>query len=1186
MQSIGTIWKAFQIAPFAQASVWGGAPQRSASGEPPARDPFAATLGSNAWAYGADVTRTGSAIVVANPHTYWRGHWLSMHQMHLTIPGQIDVAGADFAGLPLPLTGFNRDVAWTLEAPSTVTYYVLQSVAVQEGEHPTYLMEGKRKSLTLRPVAIDVRQADGRIVRERFTIAHSQLGPLYRLPKRSGSPEGWFAVTDAGEANAGGLNQLLHMARSRNFADFAEAIEKSRGLGAHFIAGDRTGEVAYMESGPLLDLTDAALEACRLPGAAFNVLDGGRRACSARSEAGAPLLLPAEKFPVLRGRGVIQNTNGSYRFSEYGRDVKGYSRMLGNPQAEPANLRLRMSQRRMTEITADATVSADEALQVVFDNRNFAAEAWLDSLLSICVPEQASGPLARGCAILTGWDRKNDSGSRGALLFGAFWERLEPLESLFAQPADAAKAVRCAAFGNDRCREGPHRRRAGRGGAVPGGAQAHRWRALGPDARGSQLGRPHRHAWRLRRSGAAQCGGRHESRQRRILGRGDGQRLPPTGAVGRRCGARPCAARARAIRRPRIAALRRPAGAVLAQAAREAAFHPGGDSCRCAAEDAETTRPLSPQRGGCGTMGPQPAVPKRGGTRHERDDHGFGEVGGMSTRIDRRSLLAGGAAAMALGATRGLWAASAKLDVAYINARLWAGPGTKPALGAVGTIGERIAAVCVDSVRAASGTGTRVVDLEGAFLMPGMTDCHTHFALGSLRLSQVALEGAATPEAFKQQIADAARALPKGEWLEGGGWDADRWNGDLPTREWIDASTPDTPVAVQRYDLHIVLLNSVAMKRVGIDRSTPDVPGGVILRDASGEPTGIFKDAAKELVLSRIPKPSPEQVDGAVRRGIALALSKGVTQVHCTEIDWLNFESIRRIRASGAPGLRFYVFNPLADWEKTAALVKKEGRGDHWFRWGGCKVVFDGSLGSRTALFYKPYLDEPTTRGIAVTQREDLRAWMGAADKTGLHVTAHAIGDEANDIVLDTMAEVVSANGQRDRRFRIEHAQHLSEAAIPRFAKQGVIASVQPYHAIDDGRWAARRIGPEALSRTYAFGALLRSGAHVCMGSDWPVALLDPLTGIKAAVLRETLDGKNPKGWFPEQRTTLEQALAGYTSEAAFAGFTEKSNGRIAPGFLADLVVLDRDLFAIDPETLTDAKVLRTIVGGEQRFGA
>jgi predicted amidohydrolase YtcJ len=558
--------------------------------------------------------------------------------------------------------------------------------------------------------------------------------------------------------------------------------------------------------------------------------------------------------------------------------------------------------------------------------------------------------------------------------------------------------------------------------------------------------------------------------------------------------------------------------------------------------------------------------------------------------LDRRSLLAGGGSAFAAGtlalAGGAAWsAAEAPLDVAYLNARIWTGRTLTERSDALGTIGSRIVALGAAAVRARIGKGTRIVDLQGAFVLPGLTDCHTHFALGSLRLSQIALEGASSPAAFTAAIGAAAKALAPGEWLQGGGWDADRWGGEMPTRQWIDAVTPDTPVALYRYDLHMMLLNSVALKLVGVDRDTPEVPGGVIVRDAAGDPTGIVKDEAKEMVVRRIPPPTDAKMDAAVRQGIAHGLSRGVTRVHCPEIDWRTFDALSRIRPKGATDMRFYVFNPLADWEKTAEIVRTRGRGDDWFRWGASKVVFDGSLGSRTALFYEPYLDDPSTHGIVVTKREDMLHWMTEADRAGLQVAAHAIGDEANDVVLDTMAAVARANGPRDRRFRIEHAQTLSKAALPRFAQQKIIASVQPYHAIDDGRWAIRRIGPERLTRTYAFESLIASGAHVCMGSDWPVAPLDPLGGIKAAVLRETLDGKNPNGWYPEQRVPLARALAGYTREAAYASFAEDRMGMIAPGYLADFVVLDQDLFAIDPERIGATAVLRTIVDGEQRFG-
>jgi predicted amidohydrolase YtcJ len=556
--------------------------------------------------------------------------------------------------------------------------------------------------------------------------------------------------------------------------------------------------------------------------------------------------------------------------------------------------------------------------------------------------------------------------------------------------------------------------------------------------------------------------------------------------------------------------------------------------------------------------------------------------------IDRRRFLGRAASAGAALASASPALATFNedgLDTAWLNARIWTGAGPAAFADAIGVKGNRIAAVGAAAVRAGATRRTRTIDLQGAFVTPGFIDCHTHFANASAMLSQASLRTAASPEAFTRQVAEAARALPKGEWLQGGNWDQDRWGGQMPHRSWIDAVTPDTPVAVIRYDLHMLLVNSLGLKLAGIDRNTPDIAGGVIERDANGEPTGIIKDAAKDLVLRAIGEPTPAQIDAVVRKGIQVALSKGVTQVHTTELDWITHEATRRLRAAGEPGIRFHNYLPLKDWERQAALIAAEGQGDDWVHWGGCKVVFDGSLGSRTALFYDPYLDEPGTRGIVVTDPVDLKRWMQAADKAGLQITAHAIGDEANDVVLDTMAQVAVANGKRDRRLRVEHVQHLKPATISRFVKQGVIASLQPYHAIDDGRWAVRRIGPERLRTSFALGSLVRSGAHVCLGSDWPVAPLDPLTGMQAAVVRETLDGAHPGGWYPEHRITLAQALRGYTYEGAYAGCAEKRLGAIAPGMLADFVVFDRDLFAMEPARLTDAKVLRTIVGGTQRFG-
>ena len=555
--------------------------------------------------------------------------------------------------------------------------------------------------------------------------------------------------------------------------------------------------------------------------------------------------------------------------------------------------------------------------------------------------------------------------------------------------------------------------------------------------------------------------------------------------------------------------------------------------------------------------------------------------------IDRRTLLAlaGGTAATAVAARSAFARTDGNLDVAYINGRIWTGAGPNVRSDAIGTKGDRIVAIGADAVRAHTGKRTQVIDLEGAFVTPGFIDPHVHFVIASTMLSQPSLRDAANPEEFVQRIAAAAKALPKGQWLQGGNWDQDRWGGQMPHKDWIDAVTPDTPVAVVRYDLHMLFLNSLALRLAGIDRNTPDVPGGVIERDAKGDPTGIIKDAAKDLVERAIGAPTPAQIDATVERGIDLALSKGVTQVHPTELETISFDATRRLRAKGETRLRFRHYLPLKDWEAQMDLIKREGRGDDWVQWGACKVVFDGSLGSRTARFYEPYADDPSTRGIIVTDPADLRRWMEGADKAGLQVTAHAIGDEANDIVLGTMAAVAKANGARDRRFRIEHVQHMKPHALPRFKEQGVIASVQPYHAIDDGRWAVRRIGEERLKTSFAFGSLVRSGAHVCMGSDWPVAPIDPLTGLDAAVNRETLDGQNPQGWHPEPRVTLAQAMHSYTQEGAYAGFNEKRLGLIATGFLADFVIWDRDFFDIDSHLLVKAKALKTIVGGVARFG-
>jgi hypothetical protein len=550
--------------------------------------------------------------------------------------------------------------------------------------------------------------------------------------------------------------------------------------------------------------------------------------------------------------------------------------------------------------------------------------------------------------------------------------------------------------------------------------------------------------------------------------------------------------------------------------------------------------------------------------------------------IDRRTIVAGGLAWAAAG--RAL-AIERVADVAYVNATIWTGDAAQRMSDAVATVGDRIVAVGAGPVRAVTGPRTRVVDLKGAFVTPGFIDNHTHFLIGSATLSQPDLLSATSIADFAGRLGAAARARP-GKWILGGSWDEQRLGGSLPTRAWIDAATGDTPVAVPRTDLHMYLLNSAALKAAGITRDTPDVPGGVIGRDARGEPTGILKDNAKTLAERVFPVPTAAERQATMREGIAHALRHGFTQVHTPEpFDWTTYEAARGLRAKGETDLRFYCFVPIRDWEKMAAIVRSEGRGDDWVRWGAVKALADGSLGSRTAVFRDAYTDAHDQHGVRVTSLADLAAFISGSDRAGLHVTTHAIGDLANDDVLDLYARVAAANGARDRRFRIEHAQHLSAAAIPRFARQQVIASVQPYHAIDDGRWAVERIGEARLRGTYAFRSLIDSGATVTFGSDWPVGPLDAFEGIYAAVTRETIDGKNPAGWLPAQKTTVEQALTAYTVNNAFAGFQDGKVGRIKAGYLADLTVLDTNLLTAPPESLKQASALRTIVGGRERFG-
>jgi predicted amidohydrolase YtcJ len=449
----------------------------------------------------------------------------------------------------------------------------------------------------------------------------------------------------------------------------------------------------------------------------------------------------------------------------------------------------------------------------------------------------------------------------------------------------------------------------------------------------------------------------------------------------------------------------------------------------------------------------------------------------------------------------------------------------------------------------------------------------------------VQLRDAKTRDEFVARIAAFARTVPAGTWITGGDWDHQLWGGELPRRDWIDAATPAHPVWVNRLDGHMALANSAALRAAGVNRSVKDVSGGEIVRDARGEPTGLLKDNAMDLVAGHVPPPPPEMQDRALESAMRYVAERGVTSVHHMGT-WADLDVFARAHAAGRLTTRIYAAVPLDSWPRLAEAVTArtyggaDGRGDAWLRVGGLKGFVDGSLGSHTAAFHDPFTDTPADRGLFVNAPEDLETWIAGADAAGLHVMVHAIGDRANQTLLDIYERVERAHGPRDRRFRIEHAQHLAPADVPRFGRLRVIPSMQPYHAIDDGRWAEQVIGVERAKLAYAFKALLDDKAPLAFGSDWFVAPPTPLEGIYAAVTRRTLDGRHPDGWVPEQKITVEEALAAYTLGGAFASFDEHVKGRIAPGMLADLAVIDRDLRTIPPEAIRDARVTRTIVGG------
>eukprot|EP01114_Cavostelium_apophysatum_P017186 TRINITY_DN5043_c0_g1_i1.p1 TRINITY_DN5043_c0_g1~~TRINITY_DN5043_c0_g1_i1.p1 ORF type:complete len:621 (-),score=164.77 TRINITY_DN5043_c0_g1_i1:38-1900(-) len=542
-------------------------------------------------------------------------------------------------------------------------------------------------------------------------------------------------------------------------------------------------------------------------------------------------------------------------------------------------------------------------------------------------------------------------------------------------------------------------------------------------------------------------------------------------------------------------------------------------------------------------------------------------------------------------------------SVVVINSRVWTGDDSHPWAEAFAIKGNRIFDIgTTRHIKKFIGERTRVLDgSTGNFKLvtPGFFDTHIHLMRGGFALLGPQLREAMNKKEFQSIMKKFVDGIPKGKWVREGNWNHENWGGVLPDHTWLDEVTPNNPVIINRMDGHTVLVNKLAMQIANITAATPDVEGGTILRDKQGNPTGILKDNAMYLVFRHMPPVTSAEEDEAFAAAQEYVLSNGVTTAHHIGIfaeARKDMEAFERAHKAGSLKLRIYFAADYADWKEIKERIDYEGVGDDHLRIGNLKTFVDGSLGSKTALMFEPYTDGSidsnvrtdvhltheflNQHGLVVTEEDQLLQWVLGSDAAGLQSSIHAIGDRANNILLNIYEKVIAINGPKDRRFRIEHAQHMKDEDMARLKKLGVIVSMQPYHAIDDGVWAEKVLGKERIKNLYPFKSLFDNNATVVFGSDWFVAPPNPMQGIYAAVTRATLDGKNPDGWTPEQKITVEQSMRAYTRDAAYSSFDEHHKGTIKKGYLADFVLLDTDVFEVDPKKLWDAHPVATYVDG------
>lgn len=545
-------------------------------------------------------------------------------------------------------------------------------------------------------------------------------------------------------------------------------------------------------------------------------------------------------------------------------------------------------------------------------------------------------------------------------------------------------------------------------------------------------------------------------------------------------------------------------------------------------------------------------------------------------------------------------------DLLFSGGPVYTADPARPWAEAVAVRAGRILAVGrTDEVAELRGPATETVDLAGKLLLPGFTESHIHFIELALRSAQVdatpARSAGAVAEMVRARMADLSglsRPDRARSWLHGGGWDANIWtDGVQPHRNILDAVAPETPVALDSKDLHAVWANSAALRRAGIDSATPDAAGGVIERDAGGEPTGVLRENAVALLARAYPVPDLAETAAAVRAATPGLWATGIVALHNANDtgDGLAFRTYQTLRHQGELGLRILQQIPVCSLRHALALGLRSGLGDAWLRVGGIKIFADGALGSRTANMLRPYVGEPDHWGVAATDPEEMLEQALAASAAGLSLTIHAIGDRANRDVLNVLAEVrrqeanqrvtnqrIDGLHSAALRHRIEHVQCIHPDDLPRLAQLDVIASVQPIHATSDMAIVDRFWGPERAPAAYPFRRLLDSGARLVFGSDGPIEPHAPLIGIHAAVTRRRADGApGPEGWQGQERITVAEAVDAYTIWPAFAAGEESYRGSITPGKVADLVVLERNIFEIEPMEILGTRVEMTVVDGK-----